>query len=128
MRPILSLLIALALAACAPGGTSKPEEDPRFAGLEAEILNWRADLEKTDPVCKSGGGCQDYEVACKGERPLTPQDQAKGVTAKVVAAMTFNPKSAGGRPGSASAEFTRTQGGWTRSETNPVNLSTCAAF
>ena len=132
MRHALPLLAALLLTACgqaAPGaGAAKPAEDPKFAGLDAQILQWRAAIDKTDTTCKAGG-CVDYDVACKAERAMTPEDTAKGATAKVIAAITFNAKAdPNARPGSAFAEFTKTQAGWTRTEAKPVNLSTCAEF
>jgi hypothetical protein len=126
---------ALALAACSPGGgATKSGEDARFAGLDAQILAWRADIETSSPLCAAkvkGKGCEAFEVACKAERTITPQEQARGVNAKLVAAMTFaatTPDGAGGKPGSAFAEFSKTGETWTRTETAPVNLSTCAAF
>jgi hypothetical protein len=131
LRHALPLLAALALCACSPGGktdAAKPGEDPRFAGLDGEIVKWRADIEKTNPTCTAAGGCLDYEIACKGERPLSAEDQAKGVTARVVAAITFNPKVETAKPGSAFAEFARSGAGWTRTEAQPVNLSSCASF
>lgn len=132
MRHALPLLAAaLTLAACSPPGatSTKADADPKFAGLDQQLLAWRADLEKTNPVCAAAKGCQDYDVACKGERPLTPSDQAKGIAAKVVVAMTFNPKGAeSAKPGSAFAEFTKAGNGWMRTETAAVNLSSCAGF
>ena len=133
MRYALPLLAALALSACSPGGSggggaAKPGEDPKFAGLDAQILQWRGEIDKTDATCKAGG-CSDYDVACKGERAMTPEDTAKGATAKVIVAMTFNSKAdPNARPGSAFAEFTKTASGWTRAAAKPVNLSTCAEF
>lgn len=132
MRYALPLLAALALSACSPGAgksdAAKPGEDPKFAGLDAQILQWRGEIDKTDPTCKSGG-CSDYEVACKAERTVTSEDTAKGVSAKVIAAMTFNSKAdPNARPGSAFAEFTKAGSGWTRATAKPVNLSTCAEF
>jgi hypothetical protein len=132
LRYALPLLAALLLTACgqaAPGaGAAKPAEDPKFAGLDAQILQWRGEIDKADPTCKAGG-CSDYDVACKGERTMTPEDTAKGATAKVIVAMTFNSKAdPNARPGSAFAEFTKTAAGWTRAEAKPVNLSTCAEF
>jgi hypothetical protein len=133
----LILLSALTLAACGqePGaGAAKPGEDPRYAGLDAQILKWGGELEQTNAACRekvNGKGCQDFEVACKGERPITPAEQAQGVTAKVVAAMTFNgwsAKTSDYRPASAFAEFAKAGSTWTRSEAKPVNLTTCAAY
>jgi hypothetical protein len=137
-RYALVLLSALSLAACgqAPGaGGAKPGEDPRFAGLDDQILKWRGDLEQTNVAChnKAPGktGCQDFEVACKAERTITPADQAKGVTAKLVTAITFSgwdPKTADYKPASAFAGFEKANGAWTRTDAKPVNLATCADF
>lgn len=132
MRHALPLLAALLLTACgqaAPGaGAAKPAEDPKFAGLDAQILQWRGEIDKTNPTCKAGG-CSDYDVACKAEGALTADDTAKGATAKVIAAITFNSKAdPNARPGSAFATFTKTASGWTHAETKPVNLSTCAPY
>lgn len=125
-----SALAALALAACSPGAdtAAKPGEDPKYAGLDVEILRWRAEIDKTNPTCKAGG-CQDYEVACKAESPMTADDTAKGATAKVIAAITFNAKdNPAARPGSAFATFTKAKGAWSHVAAEPVNLSTCAPF
>jgi hypothetical protein len=132
LRHALPLLAALLLTACSPGGgggdAAKPGEDPKFAGLDAQILQWRGEIDKTDPTCKAGG-CADYEVACKAERTMTAEDTAKGATAKVIAAMTFNAKAdPNARPGSAFAEFTKSPSGWARAAAKPVNLSSCADF
>jgi hypothetical protein len=128
LRNALVLLAALSLGACSPGQTAKPAEDPQFAGLEAQILSWRGEVAKTSEVCTQGGGCQDFEVACKAQRAITPDDAAKGVTAKVVVAMTFNPKAEASKPGAAYAEFIKAKDAWTRVETKPVSPSTCADF
>jgi hypothetical protein len=133
LRYALPLLAALLLAACSPGGSgaadpAKPSEDPKFAGLDAQILNWRADIQKTNPICKAGG-CVDYDVACKAEQTMTAEDTAKSATAKVVVAITFSSKSdPNAKPGSAFADFTKTPAGWTRTDAKPVNLSSCAEF
>lgn len=132
---IAILLAFLALGACSPGGggEGRPPEDPKFAGLDRQILAWRANIEKTSPACrdkKAGKGCRDFDVACKGELPVVAGEPARGVTARVVVAMTFNAwnsKTAEYKPGSAFAEFVKTGKTWTRTETGPVNLSTCAA-
>jgi hypothetical protein len=120
-------LALLALAAC-----SKPAEPAadKFADFEPQIVAWRDAIEAESPLCKAkqdGKGCQDFAVACKRERELTAEDQARGVTAKLVAAMNFNARGPDGRPGSAVAEFTKTGKGWTRAETMAVNMATCEA-
>jgi hypothetical protein len=136
LRALVPLFLAtLALAACGerPAASGQSNEDPRFAGLEQQIAAWRPEIEKTNAACaKDGGkGCQDFQVACKAEREITAAEQARGVTAKLVAAMTFNSQGATPedlKPGSAFAEFTRAGETWTRVETPPVNLATCAGF
>lgn len=126
---ILSLAV---LGACSSGGdaaSSGSGEDPRFAGLDQQILAWRTDIEASNPACATktdGTGCESFQVTCKAERTITPEEQAKGVTAKLVAAMTFTGKGVDGKPGSAFAEFAKAGETWTRTETSSVNLSTCA--
>lgn len=126
---ILSLAV---LGACSSGGdtaASGSGEDPRFAGLDQQILAWRTDIEAANPVCATktdGAGCESFQVTCKAERTITPEDQAKGVTAKLVAAMTFTGKGVDGKPGSAFAEFAKAGDTWTRTETGSVNLTSCA--
>ncbi|MET0271768.1 MAG: hypothetical protein ABW360_02130, partial [Phenylobacterium sp.] len=85
---VLPLLAALALSACSPAAAPKSDEDPRFAGLEAQILAWKNDVEANSPLCAAkvdGKGCESFDVACKAERAITPEEQARGVTAKLVA-------------------------------------------
>ena len=128
----LIALASLALTACS-GGQPSSAADP-YAGLDAEIRTWRADIEAGSAQCATkvaGKGCEAFEVTCKGARDLTAADQAKGVTGKIIAAMTFRSTSAqegGGEPGSAFAEFSRAKGAWTRAEARGVNLTTCAGF
>ncbi|WP_334161542.1 hypothetical protein [Phenylobacterium sp.] len=126
---ILSLTV---LGACSGGGdtaASGSGEDPRFAGLDQQILAWRTDIEASNPACATktdGAGCESFQVTCKAERTITPEEQARGVTAKLVAAMTFTGKGVDGKPGSAFAEFAKAGDAWTRTETGSVNLSSCA--
>lgn len=128
----LPFLAVLALSACSPAAAPKSDEDPRFAGLDAQILAWKNDIEKDSTLCAAkvdGKGCESFEVACKAERTITPEEQARGVTAKLVGAFTFatrNPDGSNGKPGSAFAEFSKAGEAWTRTETGAVNLSTCA--
>jgi hypothetical protein len=122
----------LALGACSKGGGSGGAADDKFAGLDGAIQAWRTEIASTDPLCGSqaeGQKCESFEVACKAERVITPADQAKGVTAKLVAAINWNgwdPKVKQPQPGAKTAEFTRAGGAWTRTEHAPVNMTTCA--
>jgi len=131
VRPAAALAAVLVLSACSPGGDAASSSDPN-AGLDAEILAWRNDLEASHPACATkveGKGCEAFEVTCKGLQELTPEEQAKGITTQVVAAIRFSGRMADGstgKPGSAFAEFSKTDGQWTRTEAKPVNLSTCA--
>jgi hypothetical protein len=130
LRHIALPLLLLTLAACSKAENPTGEEG-KFAGLEPQIVAWRDAIEAESPHCKvkaeGGKGCQDFAVACKRERAITPEEQARGVTAKLVAAVTFNSRAADAKPGSAFAEFTRANGAWTRTETGPVNMGTCEA-
>lgn len=131
-RPIAGAgALALFLAACSSGGGQSKSNDP-YAGLETEILTWRSDLEAHHMACQTkvgGKGCESFEVTCKAAQEIGPDEIAKGVTAKVVAAMRFNGRNAdgsSGRPGSAFAMFSKSNGAWARGEAKPVNMSTCA--
>lgn len=135
MRVLATLVLStLALVACgqSPAGSAASNGDARFAGLDAQIAAWRPEIEKNNAACsKAPGACQDFQVACKAEREITPAEQAQGVTAKLVAAMTFNSQGATPddlKPGSAFAEFAKTGETWTRVEAQPVNLQSCAGF
>jgi hypothetical protein len=104
----------------------------KFAGLDGEILKWRSQIIAADPLCKSqaeGQKCESFEVSCKAERTVTPDDQAKGITARVVTAMSWNgfdAKFQHAQSGSRTAEFVKSSSGWTRAEHAPVNMGTCA--
>ena len=127
MRPYLALSL-LVVAACSPEAPADGAD--KFAGLDPQIVAWRGAIEAESPVCQTkqdGKGCQDFAVACKRERPISAEEQARGVTAKLVAAMTFASRAADNQAGSAFAEFVKTKGVWTRAETEPVNVSTCEA-
>lgn len=130
IRPVALLAPFLLLAACGQGATS---DDP-YAGMDAQILAWREDIEASHSACAAkvdGKGCEDFEVTCKGAQEVTPDDEAAGVTARVVAAMRFNTRTEGGgsgKPGSAFAQFSRVRGEWTRTEAEPVNMTSCAPF
>jgi hypothetical protein len=132
-RSAYACAAVLLLAACSQGGGKADPSDPA-AGLDAEILKWRTEIEATHPVCRTkieGKGCESFEVTCKGLRDPAADDAAKGVAARIVAAMRFSARTedgSSGKPGSAFAEFVKTGGQWTRAEAKPVNPTTCAAF
>ena len=131
IRPLVAAsLCGLLLAACSQGG-GKSDPEPN-AGLDPEILAWHNDLEAGHVACgtKVGGrGCDSFQVTCKAMQEITPDETAKGVTAQVVAAMTFagrNPDGSSGKAGSAFALFSKAGGKWSRAEAMPVNMNTCA--
>ncbi len=132
MRRAAVLSAFMMLAACSQASQPGGKAADKFAGLDGEILKWRSQILAADPLCKSQGQdqkCQSFEVACKAERNLTPQDQAKGVTAHVVAAMSWSgwdPKLKQPQSGSRAVEFTRDAAGWTRADHAPVNMESCA--
>ena len=126
---LATAFVGLALSACSQ--TTQTPDDP-YAGLDSGILSWRTSLEATHPACATkveGSGCEGFQVTCKAAQTITPTEKAGGVTAKVVAAMSFLGKNADGstnRPGSATAIFAKSKGAWVRMEASPVNLTTCA--
>lgn len=131
MRPAAALAALLILGACSPAATTSGKSDDKFAGLDGEILGWRKDIIASDKLCKSTVAdqkCAKFEVACKAERDITPAQQAQGVTALVVAMITFdgfdtNFKQA--QSGTKAAEFTKTAKGWTRADHGPVYMQNC---
>jgi hypothetical protein len=132
IRPILvTTLFALALAGCSKSGGPSTSSAP-YAGLDTEFVSWRAEIEATHPVCKfkvDKKGCEAFQVTCKAQQEITASEAASGITAQIVAAMTFMGRGADGssdNPGSAFAVFSKARGAWTRVETSPVNLSSCA--
>ncbi|CAN5767693.1 hypothetical protein BH11PSE1_BH11PSE1_18280 [soil metagenome] len=129
MRRVWILAAAAVLASCSP--KAKTGAEAKSEGLEEAILAWRQQIMKTDAACTSkADGCQSFEVGCKMERPITPTDQAKGVTAKLVVAMSWegwDAKRSEYRPQAGFGEFTKVDGGWLRGTTAPVNLSTCVS-
>jgi hypothetical protein len=131
IRPAFAGLgLALLLAACSQDSGSAGQG--AYAGLDQQILDWRADLEAHHVACQTkveGKGCESFEVTCKAAQDIGQDEIAKGVTAKVVAAMRFNGRNSDGstgKPGSAFALFSKANGTWTRAESKPVNMSTCA--
>ena len=127
-----ALAALLMLAACSPSGQTGSAGQGKFAGLDQEILKWRTDIVATDPLCRSASAdqkCSGFEVGCKAERDLTADDRAKGITARVVAAITWNgfdAKFKQAQSGSRAAEFAKGPSGWTRADHKPVNLESCA--
>lgn len=123
-------LAALLLAACSQGDQADPG-DPT-AGLDQQILAWRTAIEAGHSACATkveGKGCQDFQVMCKAYQEIDSAETAKGVTAQVVAAMTFagrNADGSTGKSGSAFAVFSKANNTWTRAEVPPVNMSSCA--
>jgi hypothetical protein len=131
-RRAAALVALLILGGCGQAGQSGGKATDKFAGLDAEILKWRTEIIAADPLCKSQAAdqkCESFEVACKAERTVTSADQAKGITARVVAAMTWNgfdAKFQHAQSGSRTSEFSKTGSAWTRAEHPPVNMSSCA--
>ena len=84
------------------------------------------------PGCKfkiDKKGCEAFQVTCKAQQEITTSEAASGITAQIVAAMTFmgrGPDGSSDNPGSSFAVFSKAKGAWTRAETSPVNLSSCA--
>ena len=130
IRRTAALVALLMLGACSQADKSTGGD--KFAGLDGQILSWRQEILKSDKLCQSqaeGQKCEGFEVTCKAERTITPDEQAKGVTAKVVAALNWNgfdPKFKQAQTGQATALFTNTKGAWARTEHTSVNPSTCA--
>jgi hypothetical protein len=123
--------LALALSACSQGGDKTDPNDP-YSGLDPQIVAWRDAIEAQHPACKAkveGKGCVDFQVMCKAAQDISPDEKAKGITAQVVAAMTFDaktPDGGTGKSGSAFALFSKAGGKWTRAEAKPVKMDSCA--
>lgn len=130
---VAAVAALLILGGCGEAGQSGGGQGgDKFAGLDQEILGWRKQIIAADPLCKATAEdqkCQGFEVACKAERTVTADDAAKGVTVRVVAAMTWNgwdPKLKQSQAGSRASEFVKGKSGWTRKDHAPVNMSSCA--
>jgi len=127
MKPFAGLAVLLLVAGCSQAVKST---DP-YAGLDAAIRAWKTTLAASEISCKRappGERCDTFEVACKAQRAITPQEQASGVSAKLVADMTwsgFDDKGAP-QPASAVALFEKANGAWARSPAKPVNPDSCA--
>ncbi|HEX3366878.1 hypothetical protein [Phenylobacterium sp.] len=132
MRRVAAMAALSILGACSQSAPAGGQATGKFAGLDNEILSWRKQIIAADPLCKGTSEdqkCQTFEVACKAERTVTPDDAAKGITARVVTAMTWNgfdPKLKQAQAGSRTSEFTKGPSGWTRADHAPVNMSSCA--
>jgi hypothetical protein len=131
-RILAAALVPVLLSACTPPSDGAANASDPYAGLDAQILTWRGALEAEHVACATkvdGKGCQDFQVMCKAAQEITPDETARGVTAQLVAAMTFagrNADGSTGKSGSAFAVFSKTGGAWSREVASPVNLSTCA--
>lgn len=132
LRPVaLAGLSMILLSACGSQGGGAASSDPN-AGLDTQILNWRTAIEDSHETCSAkveGKGCQDFQVTCKAMQEISPDESAKGVTSKIVASIRFaarNTDGSTGKSGSAFALFTKTGDAWVRTESPPVNPSTCA--
>ena len=125
-----ALMLGLLLVAGCSGQKSSGAADP-YAGLDDAIRGWKTEVSTGDASCRrapTGSKCEMFEVSCKAQRTITPEDQAKGVTAKLVADMSwsgFDDKGAP-TPASAAALFTKAAGTWARASYKPVNPETCA--
>jgi len=89
------------LSACGPSGQpagGSGGAQGKFAGLDGEILTWRKAIIASDPLCRRPGGGREVRRLrrrLQAERTITADDQAKGITARVVAVITwtgFDPK------------------------------------
>ncbi len=131
MRRAAAIAALMMLGACSQADKGAAGAD-KFAGLDKEILTWRQEILKSDKLCQSqaeGQKCAGFEVTCKAERTITPDETARGVSAKVVAALNFSgfdQKFKQPQTGAATALFTNTKGAWSRAEHTSVNPSTCA--
>ena len=125
----LALTGLLLLGGC--NGQSKGGAADPYAGLDDAIRTWKTEIAASEPSCRrapAGQKCEMFEVSCKAQRTITPQDQAKGVTAKLVADMTWSgfDEKGSAEPASDAALFTKSNGAWSRAENKPVNPESCA--
>jgi hypothetical protein len=120
------------LAGCGERQAHANAAADKYAGLDEAIRGWRTAIEKTDAACSAKGadkGCQSFEVACKGERAIEADDQARGVSAKVVVAMQWqgwNAEKSEFQSSPGFAEFSKVGGTWRRQDARRVNLTSCA--
>lgn len=129
--PVAALAAVLILGGCDKAAPAGGASSDKFAGLDGAELNWRKEIIASDPLCKStveDQKCSGFEVACKAERTITPAEQAKGVTAKVVVMMTWNgfdPKFNHPQSSTRAELFSKTAAGWTHSPHGTVYMQTC---
>lgn len=129
--------LVLGLSACgqAGGGAAKTAgaDEGKFGGLEAAIHTWKADVVSSHAECgvktpEGDPGCISFEVACKAEAPITPEEQAKGVSVRVTSALRWqrwDAKRAEYLPGSQFAVFSKSGGAWTRRDAATGNPASC---
>lgn len=125
------ILGVLLLGGCSGGGKSASSASDPYAGLNDAMLSWKTELAASDVSCRqapAGSKCEMFQVSCKAQRTISPDEAAKGVTAKLVADLGWSgyDDKGGPTPASAAALFTRTNGAWQRTATKPVNPETCA--
>ena len=125
-----ALMAGLLLLGGCSGQKTAASNDP-YAGLEDALRSWKTEVSAADPSCRrapTGAKCEMFDISCKAQRTITPEDKAAGVTAKLVADMSwsgFDDKGAP-QPDSAAALFTKANGAWQRAPTKPVNPVSCA--
>ena len=125
------LLLAGVLSGCGGGRPKSAAANDPYAGLEDAIRGWKTEVSAAGASCRhapAGAKCERFDISCKAQRTITPEDQARGVTAKLVADMNwsgFDDKGAP-QPASAAALFEKAGGVWTHAEAKPVNPVTCA--
>ncbi|HEV2530776.1 hypothetical protein [Phenylobacterium sp.] len=124
------MLGLLLVGGCSGQPKSTASSDP-YAGLDDAIRSWKTEVAASDISCKrapAGSKCEMFDISCKAQRTITPQDQAKGVTAKLVADMSWSGYDDKGAPtpASAAALFTRAKGVWARTQTKAVDPVGCA--
>lgn len=124
----------LGLTACGDSaGQQQAQGGDKYAGLDTAIRAWHGEIKSENDECKGkaeGEQCRAFEVSCKGEREVAPDEAAKGMQAKVAVAMGWEGWDAARseyRQSTAVAEFQKVSGEWKRTPTGPVNLSTCVA-
>ncbi len=126
---VLGALVLGGLGGC--GGKPKADAADPYAGLDDAVRAWKTDISAADGSCRNapaGAKCEMFEVSCKAQRTITPDDTSKGVTAKLVADMSWSgfDEKGGAEPHSAAALFTKANGVWARAEAGAVNPETCA--
>lgn len=124
------MALGLVLLGGCSNQTKGTAADP-YAGLDDAVRTWKAEVAASDSSCTrapTGQKCEMFEVSCKAQRTITPDEQAKGVTAKLVADMSWSgfDEKGGAQPDSAAALFSKANGVWTRAPAKPVNPETCA--